>query len=239
MKKITFLIILLSNLAFSQKSFEATYKVEFNFEDKEEQNAIVKRYKNIAIRNSKKIEFTLKGNDKISEFSIKKNMVNEDKNVKITLALAGYINDGLYQDIENGLLIRNNPESSRLTARNEFLIKSPLFDDWKLIEESRTISENKCFKAKGKIDNNNEVKKYQNITAWYCPGINFNYGPLGFGNLPGLIVHLKIDETNYILKNLRFSDNKKVDFELPDKGKEITEEQFLKIFKKRMKEFQK
>jgi len=31
MKKITFLIILLSNLVFSQKSFEATYKVEFGY----------------------------------------------------------------------------------------------------------------------------------------------------------------------------------------------------------------
>jgi len=89
MKKFIFLIILLSNLAFSQKSFEATYKVEFNFEDKEEQNAIVKRYKNIAIRNSKKIEFTLKGNDKISEFSIKKNMVNEDKKCQNHFSFSG------------------------------------------------------------------------------------------------------------------------------------------------------
>jgi hypothetical protein len=48
---------------------------------------------------------------------------------------------------------------------------------------------------------------------------------------------LKIDETNYILKNIRFGDKNNVDFELPEKGMEITEEEFIKIFNKRMEEF--
>lgn len=234
MKTLFFLIVLSSNLIFSQNSFIATYKVDFDFESSEEVNDIVKKYKSIAIRNAKKIEFILQGNNKISKFSVIENLMNDDKNVKITLAYAGYINDGLFQDLVNGFLLRNNPQNSRLASRNEFLIRSPLFNDWELVEGTKIISGKKCFKAKGKIESNNEAKRFKYITAWYCPEINFNSGPLGFGNLPGLIVQLKVDETVYSLKNIKTVDDSQIDFKLPDQGNEVTDKEFYEIFEERM-----
>lgn len=64
---------------------------------------------------------------------------------------------------------------------------SPLIDNWKLINETKTINSFVCKKA--------EVHyKGRDWIAWYSTEIPFPYGPYKFSRLPGLIVKIT-DET--------------------------------------------
>ncbi|WP_438712837.1 GLPGLI family protein [Aquimarina muelleri] len=60
-----------------------------------------------------------------------------------------------------------------------FIVKSEEIK-WELINETKKIGKYNCYKA-----------KYKEIIAWYAPEIPLQFGPVGFGGLPGLIIHLE------------------------------------------------
>lgn len=238
MRKIALLISLFSNLLLSQESFEATYGLKFNFEEdrNKKENPIYERYKEKALRNSKNIKFLLVGNKTKSKFTIEDNLRNKDKDIKITLSLAGYQNQALFCNLLSNKIIRNNSENLRALKKEEFLVKKPLYNDWELTKDTRIIKGFKCYKALGLLTNNNENKKTKSVTAWYCPSISFSHGPLGFGGLPGLIFYLEIDEVVYLIQKIQIK-NKSLEIDFPTKGKEITEENYNEILKKRYDKF--
>ena len=116
-----------------------------------------------------------------------------------------------------------------------FLIKEKIFNDWILLDEKITIQGYDCLKAFGIIDVDNFKHPKQTINAIYCPKLNFNFGPIGFSSLPGLIVQIEWNNVTYYLDKIEFL-NEKISIELPSDGKIISKEDFNKERKKRMPE---
>lgn len=82
--------------------------------------------------------------------------------------------------------------------RNIFAFEPSNKIDWKLINESKTVSGYACKKAITKYGN-------KNIIAWYTDEIPFQEGPYTFKGLPGLIVSLEDEKQYYsfLLKQLK------------------------------------
>ena len=94
------------------------------------------------------------------------------------------------------------------------------------------IDEYLCFKAttSDTITNPNGKIFIRNYTAWYVPQLPYKFGPVGFGNLPGLIIELQGDDYTYGVKKIEYfdKDEKSKKNEIPKlkKKKLITEEEF-------------
>lgn len=67
---------------------------------------------------------------------------------------------------------------------------NPKINNWKLINETKTINSLVCKKAELNF-------KGRNWTAWYSTEIPFPYGPNKFGGLPGLIVKITDKKGDY------------------------------------------
>ena len=73
------------------------------------------------------------------------------------------------------------------------------------------------------------------LHAWFTPQIQVSAGPEKFGDLPGLIVVLIVNEgkTVYNLKSIEFKSIDKV--KAPKKGEKVTQEEYDKIIEEKMK----
>ena len=98
--------------------------------------------------------------------------------------------------------------------------------------ENKKIGNYSCYKAitNKKTKNNNSIP----IIAWYCPELAYQFGPNGYGNLPGLIVELQIDNVIYGLKSINF-DDKTIKFKEIDFKKIISLDKYDEIIKEKMK----
>ena len=108
-----------------------------------------------------------------------------------------------------------------------FLIKDKYKPyDWTLTKETKTINGKVCTKAttSGNIP----------VTAWFCTDIPLNVGPLGYLGLPGIIMQLDTPTYSYVLQemvNLKDTPT----FEVPTKGKVISQEEFNKLEAEKIK----
>ena len=64
------------------------------------------------------------------------------------------------------------------------------------------------------------------VIAWYAPEISLNYGPKGYGNLPGLILELQEGEFKYYAAKITLNPKKKININIPSKGELLTEKEF-------------
>lgn len=129
----------------------------------------------------------------------------------------GYvISDSVFNYIEKNIGTKKNT------------LKTPRNKDWELSNESKIIQNFTCYKATSKeIVKNSKGDFEYVITAWYCPQIPYQFGPNGFGGLPGLIFELQFDTALYGLTNLTLNDSK-IKIDEVDPNKIITEEEFNK-----------
>ncbi|KIA99993.1 hypothetical protein OA93_04080 [Flavobacterium sp. KMS] len=113
-----------------------------------------------------------------------------------------------------------------------FNVLADVNKEWELVNETKLINGYKCYKAiterkiwLKKIDN------FAKVIAWYCPSIPMNYGPKGFGGLPGLILELQDDKIIYLASKIEIDEKLKINIgEI--KGKVITENDYYKIVEK-------
>ncbi|WP_052248359.1 GLPGLI family protein [Chryseobacterium taiwanense] len=62
--------------------------------------------------------------------------------------------------------------------------------DWKLLDETKLIGDFLCKKATGKF-------KGRDYIAWYSPQISTSFGPMKFGQLPGLIFEISDTQNKF------------------------------------------
>jgi GLPGLI family protein len=73
---------------------------------------------------------------------------------------------------------------------------------------------------------------YQQIKAWYCPEINYSFGPIGYYGLPGLILELQIDNVTYKAIRIKIDDSrKKLNIAMPKAEKIVSYNEYLNISK--------
>ena len=139
-------------------------------------------------------------------------------------------NDIIYCDVKNGLIV----------SKKEFMDKTFLIRDtlnqatWKITGEMKEVSGMNCMKAEF-IPTENDTDK---IVVWFTPEIPVSSGPAGYGGLPGLIVHLDKNDGHVVISisNIVMREIEKKEIEEPKKGKEVTEEEYHAIVRKKMEE---
>lgn len=100
-----------------------------------------------------------------------------------------------------------------LIPANENLFKKGMYHydnnnltyKWEITQERKEILGFVCYKAVTNIENH---KTTNQIVAWFTPDIPFQFGPRGYGNLPGLILELEEGRTIFTAKRLDFNPKK-------------------------------
>ena len=136
-------------------------------------------------------------------------------------------NNKIYKNLKEG-----NKVEEREFMNKKFLIKGE-FDplEWKMTTESRVILEHMCMKALFQDST-------RNVEAWFAVDMPVPAGPSRYGQLPGVILELDINEGERILtaKQIDLKELPKDAIKEPTKGKEVTSEEFRELMHERMKE---
>lgn len=146
----------------------------------------------------------------------------------------------------------------------KFLVKDKLQPiEWKMGKETKQIGNYTCFKATASIPTNEltwynfswdrlrnnqesdstavesaepEIKMTE-VEAWYTPQIPVSHGPLEYWGLPGLILEVSADNTTMLCSKIILNPEETVEIVAPDKGKEVTKNEYQEIIVNKMKEF--
>lgn len=110
-----------------------------------------------------------------------------------------------------------------------FIIKSNHTKIWKLINETKQIGGFTCYKAVLLTDKKETTKL--NTVAWYSPENPMRFGPKGYGDLPGLILELKIGAIIYSAVKIQINPKQKPNIIRPENGKLVNEDYFNEILR--------
>jgi GLPGLI family protein len=223
MKKI--LLILILSLLFkanAQENAFVQYSVAISDEPIFKDNAIARNRFENAMKEAKKLKFSLLVNKSKSYFynnpSLSFNETGGSR--QSTLIFANYIGetysgtDTLYQNIP-------------LLGKNVY-VKKPINSNWTLHNETKTIDGYECYKATTENVVINDVGEFRHpVIAWYCPEIPLPFGPNGYGGLPGLILQIQIRNVTYGVDSIEFNTEKSIEFQ-KNKMKIINEKE-LKV----------
>ena len=127
-------------------------------------------------------------------------------------------------------------ENKRLEERNLFDKKVLIEDDpiqynWKLTQETMQVGDYLAQKA-------TFSDSTKSIVAWFTPQIPVPTGPSNYGGLPGMVLHIDIDEGTQVITatNIDLAPLDKKTFKAPSKGKRMTQEEFDQLRNERIKE---
>ncbi|MBT8262280.1 MAG: GLPGLI family protein [Bacteroidia bacterium] len=81
-----------------------------------------------------------------------------------------------------------------------------------------------------------EIPKTVQVTAWFTPQIPVGNGPGEYAGLPGLILELNAYRTTLLCSKIVLNPEDADVIEAPNKGKEVTREEYNKIVKEKMDE---
>lgn len=81
-----------------------------------------------------------------------------------------------------------------------------------------------------------EMPKEIVVTAWYTPQIPVSNGPAEYWGLPGLILEINAARTTILCSEIIMNPQEKSEISAPDKGKEVSREEYNDIVKKKMAE---
>ena len=167
-------------------------------------------------------------------------------------------NESLYRSVEEeeeeeeagnqGMVIRmQRPESifyrnyttQRKADSRDFMNKMYLIEDslstrnWKITGQSKKILGFDCMSAVI-----SDTARKQEIIAWFTDAMPLPAGPAAFGQLPGTILEVDINNGEIIMsaKKVDFKKLKKNDLIAPKKGEKISDADFKRIVDERMKE---
>jgi GLPGLI family protein len=81
-----------------------------------------------------------------------------------------------------------------------------------------------------------EIPDTIEVVAWYTPQIPINQGPDDYWGLPGLILEVNADRTTILCTKIVMNPEEKEEIEKPEKGDEVTQEEYTEIITKKMEE---
>jgi GLPGLI family protein len=102
--------------------------------------------------------------------------------------------------------------------------------EWKILGEQKRVLDYVCQKA-------SLITEGDEVVAWFAPALQYDFGPMGFNGLPGLILALDMDEgrLKVVATNVAL-DVQELTIEKPEKGKKVSREEYEKIRDEKMKE---
>lgn len=175
---------------------------------------------------SELIEINLKFNQNYSEYKIKK--LEGSTNLARVMAFGD--NPVLYSKNEN-LFKYNNSEFMYIIPAKKYVVNKDNLN-WTIHDDSKIINDLVCFKATSTYPGATTRGELttRNVTAWFAPEINLQYGPAFFTGLPGLVLEVQYD-TYFLLglSKITYSDCNEIVIETNIKGENIDVNDFDKI----------
>lgn len=107
--------------------------------------------------------------------------------------------------------------------RNRYFIEINENFIWKIGDQKRKIGDLNCQNAE--VDYGG-----RSWEAWFCPDISMQEGPYVFSGLPGLIVKISDKNLDYDFSLIQLNRRKVSDSFIPEKGKQISWENFKEMF---------
>lgn len=230
-KKFTVILFGIVSFCFGQiNSGKITYKKLTNPIDLSKVDITIKDQLIKTSKDSEKIEYSLvfKKNE---AYFYANNILEENNSFNAYVAISGG-KLKLYQNKDTNEC-REFVDSKR-AGKN--IVNRKILYKWILTNETKTIDGYKCYKATspyfkedGSISENQSLR----YTAWYCPEIPIKFGPLGFGDLPGLILELQTKTSTFtaskISLNLKEEEEEEVFIDRLTSPKAISEEQYRQM----------
>lgn len=137
---------------------------------------------------------------------------------------------------DKAIFYTNFNESTSLDSRDifgkKFLIEGEREKlNWKVTAEQKQVGSYLCLKAVYQDST-------QNLEVWFTPMIPVSTGPGEYFGLPGLILHIDIDEGKRTItaKNIELKALEEDLIVKPTEGKKVTDEEFKKIQEEKIKE---
>lgn len=189
-------------------------------------NASLKYLLDQSIIEAKNLNFSLIINESGSKFYHDKALSSALVNSQLfTLGMAHY--NGMIYDLKNKFLLQ-------MDLLGEHIFKEEAKNyNWTLTTETKLIDNYICYKATNfyVVISGEKVFKHP-VIAWYCPKLPYPYGPNGYGNLPGLILELRVRNTVYGAKNIDLNTNLSFDLNFLKKIKILDDKQLQDAFNK-------
>ena len=248
----TFLLVLLTATTFAQKNFQgkATYMSKstidmsrFGKMSEQQKKQRLARFKSFLEKT-----YTLTFNKTASSFK---------EEVKLEAPGASGPSWGrsngqgsIYKNTKDKIMIEDVEQFSK-----RFLVVEEMEQaQWEMGVETKKIGQYTCYKAtlvkedtkidwgsifsrntKKKDSTNTKdakpAKKMMSITAWYTPQIPVSTGPDTYYGLPGLILEINAGRTTMLCTEVIISSKEVLEIEAPNKGKEVSREEYNKIVK--------
>ncbi|MCC4214174.1 GLPGLI family protein [Leeuwenhoekiella parthenopeia] len=110
----------------------------------------------------------------------------------------------------------------QMTAFNEEFLIALRAIEWTITDEQKEIMGYTCYRAYSNQSNlaEDDFDDFF-VEAWFTPEIPISSGPLGYGNLPGLILDLKLRNEHYFATKIKYSPVELTAISKPTTGKKI------------------
>lgn len=152
---------------------------------------------------------------------------SDDRSHRFMMRMAGNDETQIYRNTDEDIYIEEKTFFDK-----KFLINGPPKEyTWKMTGEQMQVGSYVCMKATSQDSS-------EKIVAWFTPQIPVSLGPAHYAGLPGLVLHVDINDGSRTLTAQGFELGEiSNDFiAMPDKGKEVTREEFDEIVRKKMEE---
>jgi GLPGLI family protein len=228
--KIFIFFISAISITFAQNNGRVTYKSFFSETEATEElkanNRMLYQEKIDEEMMAKLLRFSLDFNKDESIFYLSESMISDAEDVStkkyVTSLFYGY--DKIYINKKENLLV----EELHYNFGTILKKREANFINWELKNESKIINGYLCYKATYTYIQKWKGREFPwKIVAWYCPEIPFNYGPIRYSGLPGMILELSEKNKGYIVEKIEFFNNP-LSIQVPNEGEEFTDEEIKK-----------
>lgn len=155
----------------------------------------------------KQIKFSLAFDDKVSTFDFidNKEIKLDERALATTLAYHLDYAGTIWQDDQNSYVETNIGFGEK--SKRVLLLRDKEESEWHISDETKYIGDFLCIKAtKEDTLKRGEKTVVKPAIAWFCPELPIPYGPLNYGNLPGLIMELQTDRAIFGLLTIEFKE---------------------------------
>ena len=179
-----------------------------------------------AMENSKYLKFILNSDKKEQCFYLDKNLSKDDENINFAKSFSGYTSN-IYNEKKSEFFYQIYED----IFLGDFVIKKKKEKiKWELINETKMISGYLCYKAIYNEKTINQKGEFTHqVIAWYSPLIPLPYGPIGYGDLPGLILELNKKNVVFGASIIELNPKKNLKIIKPNLKSVKTEEEINKL----------
>jgi GLPGLI family protein len=253
----TFLLAFVTVTTFAQKSFQgkATYmsKTTMDMSRFEKMTEQQKKQRMQRMKSFLEKTYTLTFNKTASSFK-----------EEVKLEAPGASGPSWGRSNGQGSIYKNTKDKKMIEDVEQFSKRFLVVEEmeqaqWEMGVETKKIGQYTCYKAtlvkedtnidwgsifsrntKKKDSTNTKdaelAKKMMLITAWYTPQIPVSTGPDTYYGLPGLILEINAGRTTMLCTEVAISSKEVLEIEEPNKGKEVSREEYIKIVKVKTEE---